>query len=83
MLEQQGGVAVQGQDRRALTVDLGKLSTEELNLAFRRACLKHHPNRKEGSLGALLCVHLRFALVSLTWAAIGEWAAASKSGLQQ
>ena len=28
------------EERRALCSDLGKLSTEELNLAFRRACLK-------------------------------------------
>ena len=65
-----GAEAEAGVDRHALTIDLAKLSAEELNLAFRRACLKHHPNRKDGSLGALLCVHLRFALVSLTWHAL-------------
>ena len=65
-----GAEAEAGADRHALTIDLAKLSSEELNLAFRRACLKHHPNRKDGSLGALLCVHLRFALVSLTWHAL-------------
>ena len=65
-----GAEAEQGHDRHSLTLDLAKLSTEELNLAFRRACLKHHPNRKEGSLGALLVVHFHFALVSLTWASL-------------
>ena len=33
-------------ERHSLTVDLAKLSAEELNLAFRRACLKHHPHRE-------------------------------------
>lgn len=59
-------------DRHALTIDLAKLSAEELNLAFRRACLKHHPHRESGSLGALLCVHLHFELVCLTWTALSS-----------
>ena len=65
-----GAESEAGAGKHALTVDLAKLSAEELNLAFRRACLKHHPNRPDGSLGALLCVHFNFELVSLTWAAL-------------
>ena len=54
----------------AIAVDLAKLSAEELTLAFRRACLQHHPSRADGSLGGLLCVHWQFELVALTWASL-------------
>lgn len=61
-----------GLDRHALTIDLAKLSSEELNLAFRRECLKHHPSRPDGSLGGLLAVHLHFELVALTYAPLSR-----------
>lgn len=55
-------------DRHRLQQDLAKLSAEELNLAFRRACLKQHPGRAEGSLAGLLRVHFLFELLVLEWA---------------
>jgi len=52
-------------ETRRLTSDLAKLSAEELNLSFRRACLMRHPNRDNGSLSALLHAHLAFEMVSI------------------
>ena len=54
-------------ERRALEADLAKLSADELNLAFRRACLQQHPQRADGSLAGLLRVHLAFELVRAVW----------------
>lgn len=59
-----------GAERRALCADLSKLSAEELNLAFRRACLKQQPQRVGGSLAGLLRVHLLFEIVHLVWASL-------------
>ncbi|KAL1507881.1 hypothetical protein AB1Y20_007488 [Prymnesium parvum] len=58
------------EERRALCADLSKLSAEELNLAFRRACLKQQPQRTGGSLAGLLRVHLLFEIVHLVWAGL-------------
>jgi hypothetical protein len=67
-----GGAAALAADTRRLAADLGKLSAEELNLAFRRACLVRHPNRPNGSLSAFLHTHLAFELVRAVWTRLDE-----------
>ena len=59
-------------ETRRLTNDLAKLSAEELNLAFRRACLVRHPNRPNGSLSSLLHTHLAFELVRFVWSRLDD-----------